>query len=105
MNVPDAITWVEKTITLLLLKITLYLHSSILPSAHTNVNMTAFWDIALCSLVETDRRFGDASIIARMTEAVRTSETSINFYETTRRNIPEGYHLHTRRRENLKSHT
>jgi hypothetical protein len=36
-------------------------------------------------------------------EAVRTSETSVNFYETTRRNIQEGCHLHTRRRENLKS--
>jgi hypothetical protein len=34
----------------------------------------------------------------------RTSETSVSFYETTRRNIPLGCHLHTRRRENLKSH-
>jgi hypothetical protein len=31
------------------------------------------------------------------------SETSVNFYETTQRSIPEGY-LHTSRRENLKSH-
>jgi hypothetical protein len=38
-----------------------------------------------------------------MMEAVSTSETSVNFYETTRRSIPDGYHLHTRRRENLKS--
>jgi hypothetical protein len=37
-------------------------------------------------------------------EAVRTSETSVDFYETTRRNIPEACNLHTRRRENLKSH-
>jgi hypothetical protein len=36
-------------------------------------------------------------------EAVRTSETSVSFYETARRNIPEGCHLRTRRRENLKS--
>jgi hypothetical protein len=27
-------------------------------------------------------------------EAVRTSETSVNFYETARRIIPEGSHLH-----------
>jgi hypothetical protein len=49
---------------------------------------------------------GTASIMRGMLmmEAVRTSETSVNFYETTRRNIPEGCHLHTRRRENLKSH-
>jgi hypothetical protein len=42
-------------------------------------------------------------LIALMMEAVRTFETSVNFYETTRRNIPEGCRLHTRRRENLKS--
>jgi hypothetical protein len=29
------------------------------------------------------------SIIALMMEAARTSETSVNFYQTTRRNIPE----------------
>jgi tRNA threonylcarbamoyladenosine modification (KEOPS) complex Pcc1 subunit len=28
-----------------------------------------------------------------MMEAVTTSETSVNFYETTRRNIPEDSHL------------
>jgi hypothetical protein len=33
------------------------------------------------------------------------SETSLNFYQTTRRNNPDDIHLHTRRRENLKSHT
>jgi hypothetical protein len=37
-------------------------------------------------------------------EAVSTSETSVNFNEITRRNIPEDRHLHTNRRENLKSH-
>jgi hypothetical protein len=54
--------------------------------------MTAFWDIA------------PRSLIALMMEAVRTSETSVNFYETTRRNIQEGFHLHTRRRQKIKSH-
>jgi hypothetical protein len=39
-----------------------------------------------------------------MMEAVRTSETSVYFNETTRRFISEGCHLHIRRRENLKSH-
>jgi hypothetical protein len=38
-------------------------------------------------------------------EAVRTSETSVYYKETTRRNIPESYHLHTHRRENLQSRT
>jgi hypothetical protein len=36
-------------------------------------------------------------------EAVRTSETLV-YSETTRCYIPERSHLHTRRRENLKSH-
>jgi hypothetical protein len=38
-----------------------------------------------------------------MMEAASTSET-MNFYQTTRRNNPEDSHLHTRRRENMKSH-
>jgi hypothetical protein len=33
-------------------------------------------------------------IIALMMEAVSTSETSVNFYETSRRNIPEDSHIH-----------
>jgi hypothetical protein len=37
-------------------------------------------------------------------EAASTSETSVNFYQTTRRNIPEDSHLHAPRRENLKFH-
>jgi hypothetical protein len=41
--------------------------------------------------------------IALMMEAATTSETSVNFYQTTRRNNTEDCHLHTRRRENLKS--
>jgi hypothetical protein len=39
-----------------------------------------------------------------MMKAVSISETSVNFYQTTRRNITEDSNLHTRRRENLKSH-
>jgi hypothetical protein len=44
-----------------------------------------------------------ASII-KLIIAVSTSETSVNLYHTTRRNISEDGNLHTRRRENLKSH-
>jgi hypothetical protein len=36
-------------------------------------------------------------------ESVNTSETSINFYRTTRRKIRENSHLHIRCLENLKS--
>jgi hypothetical protein len=39
--------------------------------------MTVFWNVA----------------IALMMEAVITSETSVNFYHTTRRNISEDSHL------------
>jgi hypothetical protein len=46
----------------------------------------------------------DDILIALMMEAVRTSETPVYFKETTRRCISEGCHLHTSRRENLKSY-
>jgi hypothetical protein len=39
-----------------------------------------------------------------MMEAANASETLADFYQTTRRNNPEDSHLHTRRREKLKSH-
>jgi hypothetical protein len=39
-----------------------------------------------------------------MMQAASASETSVNFYQTAWRNKPEDSHLHTRRRENLKSH-
>jgi hypothetical protein len=42
--------------------------------------------------------------IALMMVAVSTFETSVSFYETTQGNVSEGNHLHTRYRENLKSH-
>jgi hypothetical protein len=43
-------------------------------------------------------------LIALMMEAGRTSETLVNFYQTTRRYNPEDIHVHTHRRENLKSY-
>jgi hypothetical protein len=39
-----------------------------------------------------------------MMEVASTSETSVNFYQTTRRNNTEDTYFHTRRRENLRSH-
>jgi hypothetical protein len=39
-----------------------------------------------------------------MMGAARTSETLVNFYQTTRCYNPEDSHLHTHRRENLKSY-
>jgi hypothetical protein len=43
-------------------------------------------------------------LIALMMEAARTSETLVNFYQTTRRYNPEGSHLCTHCHENLKSY-
>jgi hypothetical protein len=46
-----------------------------------------------------------ASIIrAMMMEAARTSEKSVDIQLRARQYIPEDSELHTRRRENLKSH-
>jgi hypothetical protein len=46
-----------------------------------------------------------ASVIIAMTmEAASTSETSVNFNNTTWRNSPEDSRLHTRRLEDLNSH-
>jgi hypothetical protein len=39
-----------------------------------------------------------------MMEAARTSETLVKLYQTTRCYNPEDSHLHTHRRENLKSY-
>jgi hypothetical protein len=39
-----------------------------------------------------------------MMETARTSETLVNFYQTTRCYNPEDSNLHTHRRENLKSY-
>jgi hypothetical protein len=44
------------------------------------MKITVFWDITPCSLFELDRKF-----ITMTMKAVRISETSIYFNETTRR--------------------
>jgi hypothetical protein len=59
-----------------------------------NSKMSVFWDVTPCSLVETNRRFTCAYCLHRPGDkAVRTSETSVSFYQTSRRNIPEDRHL------------
>jgi hypothetical protein len=60
------------------------------------MKMAIFWDVAPCSLA-----------IALMMEAISTSETSVSQSASIYRlhgNIPEDSHIHTCRRENLKSH-
>jgi hypothetical protein len=63
------------------------------------MTMAVVWDVAPCSLVEVDRRFRDDYCLRHQGD-----KTSVNFYETTGRNIPEDNDLHIFRRENLKSH-
>jgi hypothetical protein len=46
------------------------------------MKMTILWIVALCGLAEGD----DGDIIDLMMEAASTSETSVNVYQTTRRN-------------------
>jgi hypothetical protein len=66
---------------------------------HVWYKFTDFSDVLAASIIR-------ASIIIAlmMMEAARTSEASVNFYQNARRNNLEDSHLHTRRRENLKSH-
>jgi hypothetical protein len=61
--------------------------------------MAVFWVVAPCSLVEVYLRFSGACLlIAPMLEVLSTSETTVNFYQSTRHNNPEDNHLHTRSR-------
>jgi hypothetical protein len=46
-----------------------------------------------------------SGLIHKPVYALRTSETSVCYSETTRGNIPEDYHLHDCLREDLKTHT
>jgi hypothetical protein len=59
-----------------------------------SIKMTAIWDIAVCSRQQTDvLDMRSASIITAMMEAVRTSETSVYFNETTQHYILESCYL------------
>jgi hypothetical protein len=61
------------------------------------MKIIVFWVVAPCSLFEVPEvsNMHAASIIpiALMMEAASTSETSVNFYQTTQRNNPEDSHL------------
>jgi hypothetical protein len=57
------------------------------------MKVTAFWDIAPCSLVAVDRRFEGVCCLHHQ-----------DYFNSTVHYIPQGCHLLTRDRENLKSH-
>jgi hypothetical protein len=57
--------------------------------------MTVFWIVEPCSLVQVYRRFRGAYCLYHQDDQeVNTSEMSVNFYQTTRRNIREDGHVH-----------
>jgi hypothetical protein len=69
--------------------------------------MAVFWFVAPLSVVYVYQFSEDliACIIrAMMMEAVQTSETSVNSYQSTWRHNPEDGRLYPDRRENLKSY-
>jgi hypothetical protein len=67
-------------------------------SRRTSVVLTAD-NLCLCSVLPR------ITVIKKTSsKAARTSETLVNFYQTTRCYNPEDSHLHTHRRENLKSY-
>jgi hypothetical protein len=69
------------------------------------MKMTVFWVVVWQKFADvSDVLASSIREIALMMEAANTSETLVNFYQTTRRNNPEDSHLHTRSHENLKSH-
>jgi hypothetical protein len=63
--------------------------------------MAVFLHVGPCNLVETDRRFSADYCLHRQNSK---SNKLVNFYQNTRRNFSEDSHIHTRRREILKSH-
>jgi hypothetical protein len=67
--------------------------------------VAVFWVVAPCNLV-VQRRFSVSCWLRH--QGLRggrgNSETSVNFYQTTRCCSAEGGHLHTRRGENLSSY-
>jgi hypothetical protein len=66
-----------------------------------SMKISVFWDVVPYSLVETDRRFRGAHCLIRamalIMEEISTSETSVNFYQTTWRNILEDSNLQYKR--------
>jgi hypothetical protein len=67
-----------------------------IPETLLTLKMAVFCAAAPCSLLEVNdvsEVLAASIIIALMTEAANTSQMSVNFYQTTRRNNPEDSHL------------
>jgi hypothetical protein len=61
------------------------------------MNMTVFWDVALCCVVDVYWCFGDAYCLHHqcdlMMEAACTFEVSVSFYQTAQCHVPDDGHL------------
>jgi hypothetical protein len=68
--------------------------------------MIVLWDVEPFITLKFDQRFRDAyrPHHKAMMASVGAYETSIKFYQTTRRDIPEDRHLHIPCREGMKPH-
>jgi hypothetical protein len=53
------------------------------------MKMAVFWVVVPCSLVEVYQRVRGNALVALMVEAASTSETLLNFYQTSPRYNPE----------------
>jgi hypothetical protein len=62
------------------------------------------WTLWRTHILEVIFMFAASIIRALLMGVASTSETSVHIYQTTQHNNPEDSHLHTRRRDNLKSH-
>jgi hypothetical protein len=63
---------------------------------------TDFSEVFTAAIIRAMRNLR-VSLIALMTEATITAETSVSIYHTTRRYNPEDSHLHIRHHEDRKS--
>jgi hypothetical protein len=70
-------------------------HTAIQPRGPTNTDIFTAVRISVLKM-NRNRVLWDDSLIALMMEAASTFETSVNFYQSTRRNIPEDSNLHSR---------
>jgi hypothetical protein len=86
------VTWREKHLWNFSVFQRVHLYNLVILSYHLRLNM------------RSDHERSASIVRTLMMEVVRSSETSVNIYPTTRRNIPEDGHLHTLCSENLESY-
>jgi hypothetical protein len=77
---------------LLLLLLLLLLHNR----QYHSLKMAAFWDVAPCSLADSDRRFSTNTLTK---ESVSSSQILVSIYCY----IPPDSHLQTRQRNNIRA--